>query len=261
VIRLLVAVALVALPLSAWADDDSDRVSPDRAGASVSATTVGRGVTQLETGLQYTHESIGGSPAQRRFAVQLAVRGGLTDRFELAIEGEPLVSLHGADDATNIGVLGLNAKWVFFDSPEGSAWPTLGLQPVVKLPVANQPIDSGKFAFGLVLLASFDLPAAFNLDFNAGVGGRGQSSGGYLAQAQAALGLSRDVTRTLQWFTDLSFASREERHARSSLGLDAGVVWWPTLDVAVDTSFVTSLVGQGPDWGFRSGVSVRFGHH
>jgi hypothetical protein len=132
---------------------------------------------------------------------------------------------------------------------------------VVKLPVASQPIDSGEFAFGLVLLASFDLPAAFNLDFNAGVGGRGQSSGGYLAQAQAALGLSRDFTRSLQWFTDLSFASRDERHGHSTLGVDAGIVWWPTANVAVDTSFVSSLVGQGPDWGFRAGVSVRFGHH
>jgi hypothetical protein len=261
VIRLLVAVALSVLPFSAWADDEPDRVSPDRAGSSVSATTVGRGTIQVETGLQYTHESIGGSPAQRQFSVQLAVRGGLTDRLELGIDGEPLVSLSGADDATNIGALTLNAKWVFFDSPSGSAWPTLALQPFVKLPVAREPIDSGKTDFGLLLLASFDLPAAFNLDINAGVAGLGQSSGGYLAQAQAALGLSRDVTQTLQWFTDLSFASREERHARSSLGLDVGIVWWPTLDVALDASFVTSLVGQGPDWGFRAGVSVRFGHH
>ena len=260
--RLLGVMALVvALPLAAWAADDSEPISPDRAGASVSATTVGRGVTQLETGLQYTHESIGGSPAQRRFSVQLAVRGGLADNLELGVDGEPLVSLDGASDATNIGALTLNAKYVFFDAPSDSAWPTLGLQPQVKLPVASEPIDSGKFAFGVVLLASFDLPAAFNLDFNAGVGGRGQSSGGYLAQAQAALGLSRDVTRTLQLFTDLSFASRNERHGRSSLGYDAGVVWWPTPNVAIDASFVTSLVGQGPDWGFRSGVSVRFGHH
>jgi hypothetical protein len=225
----------------------------------VSATTVGRGVIQVESGLQYTHESLGGSPAQRRFSVQLATRGGLTDHLELGIDGEPVVSLSGAEDATNIGALTLSAKWVFFDSPEGSRWPTLGLQPLVKLPVAREPIDSGKFAFGGLLVASFDLPAAFSLDFNAGVGARGQSSGGYLAQAQAALGLSRDVSRALQLFSDLSFASRDERHGRSSLGLDAGLVWWPSLDIAVDASFVTSLVGQGPDWGFRSGVSVRFG--
>jgi hypothetical protein len=258
--RFLAAMGLVVvLPLTAWAADDPEPISPDRAGASVSANTVGRGVTQLETGLQYTHESIGGSPAQRRFSVQLAVRGGLTDNLELGVDGEPLVSLRGASDATNIGALTLNAKYKFFDAPSDSAWPTLGLQPFVKLPVASQPIDSGKTNFGLLLLASFDLPAEFSVDFNAGIAGIGQSSGGYLAQAQAALGLARDVTKTLQLFSDLSFASRDERHGRSSLGLDAGVLWWATPNVAFDASVVTSLVGQGPDWGLRSGVSVRFG--
>src|SRR5262249_27781905 len=194
-LSLLAVGALAALPLAAWAEDEPEPISPDRASAAVSATTVGRGVVQVESGLQYTHESIGGSPPQCQCSVQVAVRGGVTDHLEFGIDGEPVVSLSGAEDATNIGMLTLNAKWVFFDSPEGSAWPTLGLQPLVKLPVAREPIDSGKFGFGALLLASFDLPAAFNLDFNAGVGTRGQSSGGYLAQVQSALGLSRDVTQ------------------------------------------------------------------
>ena len=98
---------------------------------------------------------------------------------------------------------------------------------------------------------------AQNMSLNAAV----TADGGEISRAQAALGLSRDVTQSLQWFTDVSFASRDERHGHSSLGVDTGIVWWPTPNVAVDASFVSSLVGQGPDWGFRSGVSVRFGHH
>jgi hypothetical protein len=256
----LAVLGFLVLPLTAWAADELEPISPDRASASVSATTVGRGVTQLETGLSYSHESIGGSPAKKQFSIQLAVRGGLTDHLELGVDGEPLVSLSGASDATNIGVLELNAKYVFFDSPSGSAWPTLGLQPFVKLPVANPPIDSGKTDFGLTLLASFDLPADFSLDLNAGIAGIAQSShAGYLAQAQAALGLNRDVSRMVNLFSDLSYASRDEHHGRSSLTLDAGVLWRPTPNVALDASVVTSLVGQGPDWALRAGVSVRFG--
>ena len=60
-------------------------------------------------------------------------------------------------------------------------------------------------------------------------------------------------------FSDLSYASRDEHHGRSSLTLDAGVLWRPTPNVALDASVVTSLVGQGPDWALRAGVSVRFG--
>ena len=133
-------------------------------------------------------------------------------------------------------------------------------EPFVKLPVARPPIDSGKTDFGVLGLVSFDLPAGFSIDVNAGIAGIGQLSGGYLAQAQAALGLARDLTRMLNLYTDLFYASRAERHGRSTLGLDAGVLWRATPDVAFDASVVTSLVGQGPDWGVQAGVSVRFGH-
>jgi hypothetical protein len=256
----LAVLVLVVVPFSAWAADDPEPISPDRASASVSASTVGRGVTQVETGLQYSYESIGGSPAQKRFSVQLAVRGGLTPNFEVGVNGEPLVSLSGASDATNIGALEINAKYVFFEGPPESAWPTLGLRPVVKLPVAREPIDSGKTDLALLMLASFALPTDFSLDVNAGVAGIGQSShAGYLAQAQAALGLSRGFGPMLSLFSDLSFASREEHHGRSSLTLDAGVLWRATPNVALDASGVTTLVGQGPDWTVRAGVSVRFG--
>jgi hypothetical protein len=60
-------------------------------------------------------------------------------------------------------------------------------------------------------------------------------------------------------FTDLFYATRDERQGRDGLLLDAGVIWRPTPDVALDASVVTSLAGRGPDWALRGGVSVRFG--
>jgi hypothetical protein len=256
----LALIATTLLPLAAWAADEPEPVSPDRAGASVSTSTVGRGVVQLETGVEHSHERIGGSPAQRRFSVQAAVRGGLTDSLELGVDGEPLVSLGGSDNVTNIGALQLNAKYRFFDGQPDSWLPSLGVQPFVKLPAAEEPIDSGKTDFGLLVLASFLLPGRLSLDVNAGMAAIGHASpDGYLLQAQAALGLSRDVTEAVTLFTDLFYASRADRDGRNSLGLDAGVIWRPTRDVALDASVVTSLIGQGPDWAVRAGVSIRFG--
>ena len=259
--RVLARAALVMLPLTAWAGDEPEPISPDRASGSVSTSTVGPGVVQLETGLEYSHQRFGGSPTQRRFAIQAAVRGGLTDRLELDVDGEPLVSVSGSDDATSIGVLQLNAKYRFFDAGPDSWLPSLGVQPFVKLPVAREPIDSGKTDFGTLFLASFLLPGRFNVDLDAGMAANGQSRPhGYLMQAQAALGLSRDVAEAVTLFTDAFYASRADRAGRDSLGLDAGVVWRLTRDVALDASVVTSLIGQGPDWAVRAGVSVRFGH-
>ena len=49
------------------------------------------------------------------------------------------------------------------------------------------------------------------------------------------------------------------RGDRYGVVLDAGVLWRPTRDLALDLSAVTSLAGSGPDWLVRAGVSVRSG--
>jgi hypothetical protein len=254
------ACALALLPLAAWAADEPEPISPDRAGAATSTSTVAPGAFQLESGLAYSRERIGGSPPERRFTVEAGVRAGVTDHLELRIEAEPLVRLRGAEDDTDHGDFTLSAKYRFLDASEGSWRPSLGVLPFVKLPVAEAPIGSGKTDFGALVLASFALPGQVSLDVDAGLAAVGQSrTGGYLLQAIVAAGASRDLTDWLTLFSDLVYASRAERAARASVALDAGVIWRPTRDVAVDTSVVTSLAGPGPDWAVRGGVSIRFG--
>jgi hypothetical protein len=48
--RLAPAVALALLPLGAWAQDEVEPISPDRAGASTSTDTVGRGAVHSRRG-------------------------------------------------------------------------------------------------------------------------------------------------------------------------------------------------------------------
>jgi hypothetical protein len=99
-----------------------------------------------------------------------------------------------------------------------------------------------------------------SLDVNAGLAAVGQSRpSGYLLQAIVAAGVARDLVDWLTLFSDVIYTSRDERAGRDSVGLDAGVIWRPRRDVAVDASVVTSLAGPGPDWALRAGVSLRFG--
>jgi outer membrane putative beta-barrel porin/alpha-amylase len=260
-VRSLAAACFVALlPLGAWAADEPEPIAPDRAGASLSTSTVGRGVVQLETGQAYERERIAASPSDRRFTVEAGLRVGVTERLELRAEGEPLVVLRGAEDETNHGDFVLSARYRFLDVAEDSPWPSLAVFPFVKLPVTEPPIGSGKTDFGALLLASFSLPWQLSLDVDAGLAAVGQSRpGGYLLQALVVAGLSRDVVEGLALFTDVAYASRDERGSRDSVVLDAGVLWRATRDVALDASVVTSLAGPGPDWAVRGGVSVRFG--
>jgi outer membrane putative beta-barrel porin/alpha-amylase len=257
---LVVALALVLLPLGAWADDEKDKIQPDRSGASTSTATVGAGAVQIEAGFNYGHERIGGAATQKRFGLEAAVRVGLTTTFEVGVLSEPLVRLRNDVDDTGHGDFTLNAKWRFFDPPEGSPWPSLAVLPFVTLPVTEEPIGSGKTDFGAILLASFELPWQLGLDLNAGLRVIGQTRpSGYLPQAFVGAGLSRDVAEGFTLFTDLVYTSREERDGRDTVTLDGGIVYRPARNVALDASVVTSLAGNAPDWTVRAGVSVRFG--
>ncbi len=257
---LIVACALALLPLGAWAADEREPIAPDRAGAATGASTVGRGAIQVEAGLAYERERIAASPTDRRFTVEATLRAGVTERLELRVDGEPLVRLRGAEDETSHGYFALGAKYRFLDARDGSWVPSLAVLPFVKLPVAEEPIGSGKTDFGALLLASFALPGQLSLDVNAGLAAVGQSRpSGYLLQALVAAGASRDLMDWLTVFSDVVYASRDERSGRDSVTLDAGVLWRPRRDVAVDAWVVTSLAGPGPDWALRAGVSIRFG--
>jgi hypothetical protein len=244
----------------AWAVDDPEPISPDRAGAATNAAPVGRGVVQLETGLAYGRERIGGSPTERRLTVEAALRAGITERLELQVQAEPFVRVRGADDATDHGDIGLAAKFRFLDAADDSWRPALAVLPFVTLPVTEPPIGTGKTDFGALLLASFTLPGQVSLDVNAGLAANGQNRpGGFLLEAIAVAGVSRDLPSALTLFSDVSYTSRHDRGGRDSVQLDAGLIWRPTSNVALDASGVTSLVGPGPDWAVRAGVSVRFG--
>lgn len=233
-------------------------IAPDRPDLTNGTKTVAPGVLQIETGLQYARTRVGGGESERRLGLQLALRTGLTDTLEAQIAGEPLVRLRGAADDTGSGDLVLALKYRFLEARGG--WPALGIQPSVRVPVAGAPIGTERPDFTLLALASFDLPARFDLDVNAGVAAVGQTRpGGYLLQGLASASLSREIVSGLSAFTELVFASRAERDARNAVGLNAGIIYLVTKDLAFDGAMGTSLAGPGPDYAVTAGLSVRFG--
>ena len=72
--RAVLVLGLVLLPLGAGAVE-VEPISPDRAGFVTGTGTVGAGAVQLEGGVAYGRERIAASPTQRRFGVEVAVRG------------------------------------------------------------------------------------------------------------------------------------------------------------------------------------------
>jgi hypothetical protein len=258
--RSLVAVcAVAAITVSVATAGESARIQTDRPSVSNSTSTVPPGALQLESGAEYSRTSVGGSPPERKLTLDVTLRAGLTERIEIRLEGEPLVVTRGQQDDTGNGDLSLQGKYRFFDGREGSWWPSLGILPFVKFPIAHAPNGTNLPDFGLIGLASFTLPWGLGLDANAGVGGLGQRPGGYLVQGVASAALARDIGERWSTYVEVFFASAAERGSRESVGFDAGAQFFLTPRVVLDAAGQTSLAGPGPDYAFRAGLSVRFG--
>jgi hypothetical protein len=259
-LRLVAFCVLLASCGIAAADEPPGLIETDRPDLTNGVKTVPPGGVQIETGVAYARRRIAASEPERRLALEATLRVGLTDRLEVRLDGEPLVRLSGDQDDTGSGDVTVGLKYRFGDSREGEWFPGVGVQPFVKVPVAAAPIGSEKPDFGLIALASFDLPWDLGLDVNAGMAAIGQSRpDGYLLQALASASLGRAVTERLSMLVEVFFASADQRDARDKVGLTAGAVWRVARLVALDVAAVTSLAGPVPDYTLRAGVSLRFG--
>lgn len=238
---------------------ESNAVSPDRPGVGTSADPVGRGVLQLETGVDYARERRAGEPTQRRTSLATTVRYGIADGVELRIDGEPIVALRGADDVTDVGDFVLGMKWRLLEGADGELRPTVSLFPSVKLPTAPDPIGSERPDFALLGLASFNF-GRVGVDLNAGVAAIAQrDSDGYLLQAVLVGSVAADVTDRLKLLAELFYNSPSERDGDDVVGALAGVAYTLTRNLAIDAAVVTTLAGRGPDYRFQAGLTIRFG--
>jgi len=254
--RRLALAALLAL--SAVGPAHAASIEPDRPELTESARLVPRGSLQLETGVVFSSERRAGTSTEHTFDIEADLRIGVTRHLEVDLEGEPFVRVRGPQDDTGFGDITLGVRYRFVEAFEDALWPpSLAVKPFVKLPVADQPIGTGRLDGGVLLLASFTLPWEFELEANLGGAAVGQTRG-YLGQALASASLSRDLTPSLNGFLELLFSSREERDDTAHFAINTGLVYRVTPRFAVDAGVQTSLLGRGPDYVIRAGLSVRF---
>jgi len=252
--------AALALEASVAVAEEPTRIQTDRPSVSNSTSTVPPGALQIEGGVDYSVSRVSGGSDERQFQLGAMLRAGLTDRLEVRLDGSPLVRLRGAEDDTGSGDPTLSLKYRFLDVREGSWWPSLGLLPFVKLPIARAPIGSERVDFGLTALASVDLPWQLGLDANVGLAAIGRSNGdAFLLQELVSAALSRQIGERWSTYVEVFYSSPSERGAHDIVGLDAGIQFFLTPRLALDAAAETSFGGPGPDYAFRAGVSVRLG--
>jgi drug/metabolite transporter (DMT)-like permease len=146
------------------------------------------------------------------------------------------------------------------DARFAGAWPALAVQPLIIFPTGQAHLVSDQISFGLIGIASADLPAALHVDVNAGLIAVGQKDpAGYLPQGLVSAVLSWAVLERLSVWGEVFFFSPAQRAGRGQLGLDAGLMYFVTNRLALDAAVFTTVAGAGPDFAFRAGFSVLFG--
>jgi len=256
---LIALCAILALGASVAAAEE-DFIPTDRPSVSTSTVTVPPGALQIESGVEYTRSRLSHGQSEQQFLVDVLLRAGITSRLEARLDMNPLVWLKDADTNIGFGDLTLSVKYRFFDSPEGSRWPSLGVLPFVKLPTARSPIGSERVDFGCTALATFDLPWQLSLDANVGLAGLGQSQGAaFLLQETVSASLNRQISARWAMYGELFYASPSERGSRDVVGFDTGVQFLVLPRVVLDMAAQVARGTPGPDFAIRAGLSVRFG--
>src|SRR5207248_2870348 len=86
-----------------------DLINPDRPGIADGSAVVGRGIFQIEAGLERDHDD-----GARSVATPLLLRFGLNKEFEMRVEGNGYIH---ADGANGFAPLSIGAKYHFHDAP------------------------------------------------------------------------------------------------------------------------------------------------
>ena len=137
----------------------SEEIQPDRPEVTESARLVPRGAFQLETGFVFSGQRSAGMPTERIFGIEADLRIGVARQLEVDIEGDPLVRVRGPQDDTGFGDVTLGVRDRFLEDVDAAPWPpSLALKPYVKIPVASEPIGTGRPDFGLYLYLGGFLP-------------------------------------------------------------------------------------------------------
>ncbi|HEX3579904.1 MAG TPA: transporter [Thermoanaerobaculia bacterium] len=243
----LLAVFLLLSGSAAYAQTQvpqADLINPDRPGIADGSAVVGRGIFQIEAGLERDHDA-----GSRSLATPLLLRYGINKDFEMRVEGNGYVH---ANDGSGFAPLSIGAKYHFHDTP------SLGI--IARLfPRSGTGAQRSHAATGDVRLAAdINLGEKWALNPNIGVASQDDGDGRFTA-ALAALTLQYNLSDRANVFIDGASESPEERGGGTSLVLDAGTAWIVGRDTQFDISAGWRARGTKPPNVFlAAGISRRF---
>ena len=236
------ALFLFLIASAAFAQDDL--INADRPGLADSSSVVGRGVFQIEAGLERDHGSDG-----RSLATPLLLRYGVSKSFEFRVEGDGYIH---ADGANGFAPLSIGAKYHFADAP------SLGVIARVFVPSGSGAQRSHTTNGDVRLAADINLGEKWALNPNIGIASQDDGVGRFTS-GLAALTVQYNVSDHANVFVDGAVQSPEEKGGTISLLVDVGGAWVVGRNTQLDA--YAGWGGHGataPNVFVGAGISRRF---
>lgn len=250
---LIITGAFVARAQSSGSPNEPDFIVPARPTVSNPAEFQRPGVLQLEFGYSANFHAPGVSVAQD---VPLALRFAISRRLLLEFDGDnPTSQTVGGARTTGMGDTQLGIQVVLHH--ENESQPGVAFAYYVKLPSASSAkgLGTGRVDHNLVALVSKKIGKT-TIDFNAiyVVAGR-TSNKGHASSGQAALALSRDLTRRFGLQGEISGLSRNDEQSGALIVLGA-LTYQINRRLLLDSGMRAGLSPDAPRIGFFAGMTV-----
>ena len=250
---LIIAGAFVARAQGSGSPSEPDFIVPSRPTVSNPAEFQQPGVLQLEFGYSANFHAPGVSVAQD---MPLALRFAISRRLLLEFDGDnPTSQTVGGTRTTGIGDTQLGIQVVL--QHESESRPGVAVAYYVKLPSASsmKGLGTGRIDHNFVALVSKKIGKT-TIDFNAIylVAGR-TSNKGHASSGQAALALSRELTRRFGLQGEISGFSRNDEQPGALFVLGA-VTYQVNRRLVLDSGMRAGLSPDAPRTGFFAGMTV-----
>jgi outer membrane putative beta-barrel porin/alpha-amylase len=232
-------------------------LTSNRPGIGNSEALVGRGMIQVEGGMQ-----VEGAPQQSdqqwtQTWGQLTMRFGLTPRVEIFSTWDGLsVTRLQAGGASHIldGGNDLLVGTKLAVMTEARHHVTLTVEPAWSFPIGADAFSSNSNDGSFRVLWARSLPRDWSVSGNL-LSTRTSDTAGRLWHNEAMLSLTRAATPTVSAFAELSGGPLGNR--ADVWTLDAGAAWVAGPDVQWDVSAGHTFNDRGNDWFVSAGVSLR----
>lgn len=246
----------------AHADDNNDKISPDRPDFTNSSTVVGDGRFQVEAGLQWDRQR---DPDlhTRTLSTPLTLRYGVGDSAELRLEtggrtiehaSDPFSGAHDTTAGYTDSAIG--AKWHLADQ-QGNV-PSYGLLVHALLPSGSRELRGQGVRPAVFVPAEWDLPNDFSLGIMPGLGTDRNERGAHYGYGVMSASLGKDFNPRLHGFLEVALPQiARAANGGTQASLDTGLAWLVNNNCQVDALVMHGLNRNTPGLSLGFGLSFR----